>query len=81
MIDSKEINHEQMKKELEERYSLKNGFEFTNELDDIAGSKNEGSYIGITCIDGNGMGKKIDSFNDEYKKSLKKRFLLTIKNT
>ncbi|ACA44225.1 hypothetical protein FDC22_01435 [Clostridium botulinum] len=68
MIDSKEINHEQMKKELEERYSLKNGFEFTNELDDIAGSKNEGSYIGITCIDGNGMGKKIDSFNDEYKK-------------
>lgn len=68
MIGSEEINHEQMKKELEERYSLKNGFEFTNELDIIAGPKNEGSYIGITCIDGNGMGKKIDSFNDEYKK-------------
>ncbi|WP_343762428.1 Cas10/Cmr2 second palm domain-containing protein [Clostridium oceanicum] len=68
MIDSKEINHEQMKKELKERYGLKNGFEFTNKLDDIAGPKNEGSHIGITCIDGNGMGKKIDSFNDEYKR-------------
>lgn len=68
IIDSKEINYKEMKKEFKKRYSLKNGFEFTNELDIIAGPKNEGSYIGITCIDGNGMGKKIDSFNNEYKK-------------
>ncbi|MFD3157034.1 hypothetical protein ACFIJ5_09260 [Haloimpatiens sp. FM7330] len=46
---------------------LKNGFKFTDELEIIAGKKNEGSYIGITCIDGNGMGKKFDSFNEKYK--------------
>ncbi|WP_283592010.1 Cas10/Cmr2 second palm domain-containing protein [Clostridium butanoliproducens] len=68
MIDSKDINHKEIKEELKKRYELKNEFNFTNELDIIAGPKNEGSYIAITCIDGNGMGKKIDSFNDEYKK-------------
>lgn len=45
---------------------LKNGFRFTNKLDDIAGEKNKGSYIGITCIDGNGMGRKFNSFNEKY---------------
>ncbi|NEZ70392.1 hypothetical protein EXM31_01010 [Clostridium botulinum] len=67
MIGSKDINLKEMKEEFKKRYNIKSGFEFTNELDIIAGLKNEGSYIGITCIDGNGMGKKIDSFNSGYK--------------
>lgn len=68
MIGSKYINHKEIKEEFKKRYELKNEFNFTNELDIIAGPKNEGSYIGLTCIDGNGMGRKIDSFNNVYKK-------------
>lgn len=50
------------------------GFEFTNKLDDIAGAKGEGSYIGVICIDGNGMGDKIESFKDSIKKEPIKTF-------
>lgn len=62
------INKCGISKALEDKLSqlnekIKNDkFKFTTELDIIAGDINEGSYIGITCIDGNGMGKKIDTF-------------------
>ncbi|HDK7174407.1 Cas10/Cmr2 second palm domain-containing protein [Clostridium botulinum] len=72
MIGSKDIKHEEIEEEFKKRFKLENGFKFTNELDIIAGPKNEGSYIAITCIDGNGMGKKIDSFNKKYKDVTKK---------
>lgn len=67
MIGYKDINREEMKKGFKKRYKLKEEFKFTTELDSIVGPKNEGSYIAITCIDGNGMGKKISSFNEKYK--------------
>lgn len=41
-------------------------YKFTDELDYISGEKNEGRYIGVVCIDGNSMGKKIEDFNKKY---------------
>lgn len=58
LIDEK--SNEQLKEKLK-------SFDFTDELDIIAGKLNEGSYIGITCIDGNGMGKKINRFNENFR--------------
>lgn len=70
VIDKSEAGNQKIIDEIqsiEEKTKLKNDFQFTNEVDIIAGERNEGSYIGITCIDGNGMGKKFDSFNNKYK--------------
>lgn len=70
ILDEIKIKKENLKQvisdKLDEQLKEKlNDFNFTNELNIIAGELNEGSYIGITCIDGNGMGKKIDSFKKE----------------
>ncbi|OSA96454.1 UNVERIFIED_ORG: hypothetical protein B2H93_02400 [Clostridium botulinum] len=54
-------------KSFETEFELESNFRFTEKLNSIAGENNEGSYIGITCIDGNGMGKKFNSFNEKYK--------------
>ncbi|KEH92686.1 hypothetical protein Z962_11480 [Clostridium botulinum C/D str. BKT12695] len=44
---------------------------YTTEVDELAGDIEGKSYIGITCIDGNGMGEKINSFYKNYKYSPK----------
>ena len=52
---------------LNDDYNIPNEFKFTDKIDEIGGnSDNGGGYIGITCIDGNGMGKKIRSFNKRF---------------
>ncbi|MCB2312915.1 hypothetical protein LGL55_16845 [Clostridium tagluense] len=66
-IENKDYMDILIEKKLIEKETI-NGFKFTDELDIIAGEKNEGSYIGITCIDGNGMGQKIESFNKSINK-------------
>ncbi|SFA71834.1 Cas10/Cmr2 second palm domain-containing protein [Clostridium frigidicarnis] len=68
-IDEGEVKYEITRlyiKLIEDDFKL-NDFKLTKDIDIIAGEKNEGSYIGITCIDGNSMGKKFNSFNDKYK--------------
>lgn len=44
---------------------------YITEVDELAGDIEGKSYIGITCIDGNGMGEKINSFYKNYKYSSK----------
>ncbi|WP_034870158.1 Cas10/Cmr2 second palm domain-containing protein [Clostridium lundense] len=54
-------------------FAVSNEFKFTTELDKLAGKINEKTYIGITCIDGNGMGEKINTFNNTLKNNGKSR--------
>lgn len=52
---------------LNDDYDIPNEFKFTDKIDEIGGNSDKGGgYIGITCIDGNGMGKKIQSFNKRF---------------
>ncbi len=46
--------------------SSKDKKEITVELDKLSGKKTEGSYIGITCLDGNSMGVKVFEFKNRY---------------
>jgi hypothetical protein len=63
---------ETIHKEDEELLRDCNGFDFSIETDVLGGEEGEGSYIGIVCVDGNGMGKKIASFKEVYRERFKK---------
>lgn len=41
-------------------------FYYITEVDELAGDIEGKSYVGITCIDGNGMGEKINSFYKNF---------------
>lgn len=69
--DFKERISKCLSKEVKEKFK---NFSFTDELDIISGKLNEGSYIGVTCIDGNGMGKKIGNFNKSFRENFNKKY-------
>ncbi|AYF54390.1 hypothetical protein DFH04_06570 [Clostridium novyi] len=58
-------------------------FYYTTEVDELAGDIDSKSYVGITCVDGNGMGEKINSFYKDYRyckeKSIKENNLKWIR--
>lgn len=54
-----------------DKLSSKDKKEITVELDKLSGVKTEGSYIGITCLDGNSMGVKVFEFKEKYKDEFK----------
>lgn len=54
-----------------DKLSSKDKKEITVELDKLSGKKKEGSYIGITCLDGNSMGVKVFEFKEKYKDEFK----------
>ncbi|WP_242951623.1 Cas10/Cmr2 second palm domain-containing protein [Clostridium felsineum] len=62
------INSDSDKKNFIKEHNLKDMSKFPDEIEDISWNKDKkGGYIGVTCIDGNGMGKKIQSFNGSFK--------------
>lgn len=66
-VDYYMINSDSEQKSFIEKHNLKDICEFPNKIDNISWNKDKkGGYIGITCIDGNGMGKKIQSFNKGF---------------
>lgn len=69
-VDYYMINFNSDKKNFMEKHNLKDICKFPDQIEDISWNKDKkGGYIGVTCIDGNGMGKKIQSFNERFKYS------------
>lgn len=54
-----------------DKLSSKEKKEITTEIDKLSGKKTEGSYVGITCLDGNSMGVKVFEFKEKYKDEFK----------